>query len=279
MLKRIARVTALILILAVFTSGALAVTADFGYGATGKTSKKVTKKISKKVIKTKKVAKKTYKKTKKITIKYGTKTIKNTSTQKVTQKKTVNKKIVTTAKQNQKKKIVKTVKTTTTYTTTTAKPAAGTVNTTTASQLKATVTPALANAFDKLGFTIKIEPDARYAGIFSTSKHYIGLQAVSTGVFRHEMGHFLSTLKNKAAKTSTFQAIYQEEKDKYTGTNKAYVTSTSDEYFAESYRNYLENGTKLKAERAKTYSYINEQATGITQEDITRTYNQYSWAW
>ncbi len=102
MLKRIARVTALILILAVFTSGALAVTADFGYGATGKTSKKVTKKISKKVIKTKKVAKKTYKKTKKITIKYGTKTIKNTSTQKVTQKKTVNKKIVTTAKQNRK---------------------------------------------------------------------------------------------------------------------------------------------------------------------------------
>ena len=107
MLKRIARVTALILILAVFTSGALAVTVDFGYGATGKTSKKVTKKISKKVIKTKKAAKKTYKKTKKTTIKYGTKTIKNTSTQKVTQKKTVNKKIVTTAKQNQKKKIKK----------------------------------------------------------------------------------------------------------------------------------------------------------------------------
>ena len=279
MLKRIARVTALILILADFTSGALAVTADFGYGATGKTSKKVTKKISKKVIKTKKAAKKTYKKTKKTTIKYGTKTIKNTSTQKIIQKKTINKKVVTTAKKKQKKKIVKTIKTTTTYTTTTAKTAAATADTTTVSQLKKTVTPALANAFDRLGFTIKIEPDARYAGIFSTSKRYIGLQAVSTGVFRHEMGHFLSTLKNKAAKTRAFQAIYQEEKSKYTGSNRSYVTSTSDEYFAESYRNYLENGAKLQAERPKTYSYINEQAAGITEEDITRTYNQYSWAW
>jgi len=279
MKKRIIRKSlALILIAVVFATGAVAVTTDFGSAATSSTSKKITKKVTNKVVKTKKASKKTYKKVQKINKIYGTKTVKNTSTQKVTQKKTVKKVIVTKATKKSRKKAIKTTKTTTTLTTTTKKVYTS-IDSATAASLKASVTPALAAAFDKLGFEIKLNTGAGYAGMFSTTKHRIELQSVNKGVFRHEMGHFLDALKNKASRTSQFQAIYAAEKNAYSGTNKSYVTGTAQEYFAESYRNYLENGAKLKAERPRTYAYIKSMAVSISDTDISRTYNQYSWSW
>jgi hypothetical protein len=159
-------------------------------------------------------------------------------------------------------------------TTTTTTPSSSEIST-----LKNSVTPALASAFDQLQFKIVINPNSTYLGYFSTSKHSIELRSVSISTFRHEMGHFLDVLKNMPSRSTTFAGIYAKEKSLYSGSNAAYITSNAQEYFAQSYRNYLENASLLKAERPETYAFVVSQITSISSTDITRTYNQYSWSW
>jgi hypothetical protein len=175
-------------------------------------------------------------------------------------------------------------------TTTTAKPEATTTTATATatstsssssgiSTLKSSVHSALINAFDKLEFKIVINPNSKYLGYFSTSKHSLEMRSVSVSTFRHEMGHFLDVLKNMPSRSSQFAGIYSREKSKYTGTNAAYITKNAQEYFAQSYRNYLENASKLKSERPETYAFIKAKVWSITSTDINRTYNMYSWSW
>lgn len=157
---------------------------------------------------------------------------------------------------------------------TTTSPSAGDLAT-----LKNSVTPALASAFDQLAFAIVINPNSTYLGYFSTSKHSIEMRSVSISTFRHEMGHFLDVLKNMPSRSTDFAGIYAREKSLYTGTNAAYITSNAQEYFAQSYRNYLEDASKLMAERPETYAFVVSQINSISSSDISRTYSQYSWAW
>lgn len=145
--------------------------------------------------------------------------------------------------------------------------------------LRGTVTPALMSAFDQLAFNIVVNPNAANLGYFSTSKHSIELRSVSTGTFRHEMGHFLDVVKNMPSRSSEFTIIYTKEKDLYTGTSSSYIRSTAQEYFAQSYRNYLENPSQLQAERPETYAFIEAQISSVSAADIDRTYGQYSWSW
>jgi len=105
------------------------------------------------------------------------------------------------------------------------------------------------------------------------------MRSISVTTFRHEMGHFLDVLKNMPSRSSTFAGIYSREKSKYTGTNATYITKNAQEYFAQSYRNYLESASKLKAERPETYAFIVTQVKSISSTDISRTYNAYSWSW
>jgi len=172
----------------------------------------------------------------------------------------------------------------TTTTTTTTKPTTTTTTTTTSSTsgistLKNSVSPALISAFDQLKFKIIVNSSSTYLGYFSTSKHSIEMRSISVSTFRHEMGHFLDVLKNMPSRSSTFAGIYSREKSKYTGTNATYITKNAQEYFAQSYRNYLESASKLKAERPETYEFIVAQVKSISSTDITRTYNMYSWSW
>lgn len=157
---------------------------------------------------------------------------------------------------------------------TTTTPSAGDIST-----LKNSVTPALISAFDQLAFQIVINPNSTYLGYFSTSKHSIEMRSVSVTTFRHEMGHFLDVLKNMPSRGTDFAGIYAREKGLYTGTNAAYITSNAQEYFAQSYRNYLENAAQLQAERPETFAFIDAQITSISSTDISRTYSQYSWSW
>jgi hypothetical protein len=147
------------------------------------------------------------------------------------------------------------------------------------STLKNSVTPSLVSAFDQLQFAIVINPNSTYLGYFSTSKHSIEMRSVSISTFRHEMGHFLDVLKNMPSRSTEFAGIYAREKGLYTGTNAAYITSTAQEYFAQSYRNYLESAAQLQAERPETYAFVVAQISNITSTDISRTYSQYSWSW
>jgi len=158
-------------------------------------------------------------------------------------------------------------------------PAPATISASDISTLKNSVTPTLVSAFDQLAFTIVLNPNSTYLGYFSTSKHSIEMRSVSISTFRHEMGHFLDVLKNMPSRSTDFAGIYTREKSLYTGTNAAYVTSNAQEYFAQSYRNYLENAALLQTQRPETYAFVVAQITSISSTDISRTYNQYSWAW
>lgn len=198
----------------------------------------------------------------------------------------------TTTKTTTTKATTTTTKPTTTTTTTTVKPPTTTTTTTTPttttttttstsgiSTLKNSVTPALISAFDQLEFKIVVNPNSTYLGYFSTSKHSIEMRSISVSTFRHEMGHFLDVLKNMPSRSTEFAGIYAREKSLYTGTNATYITKNAQEYFAQSYRNYLEDASKLKAERPETYAFVVAQITSISGSDISRTYNQYSWSW
>lgn len=169
---------------------------------------------------------------------------------------------------------------TTTQPTTPTTPTPPTTSTSTSlSTVRSSVNASLLSAFDELEFKIVVNPDAAYLGYFSTSKHSIEMRVVSVGTFRHEMGHFLDVLRNMPSRSAEFTSIYTAEKSLYSGTNATYVTKNAQEYFAQSYRNYLESASKLKAERPRTYEFIRMQVESICASDVTRTYNYYSWAW
>lgn len=169
---------------------------------------------------------------------------------------------------------------TTTPPTNTTQPTTPTTSTTTGmSAIRSSVNASLLAAFDELEFKIVVNPSATYLGYFSTSKHSVEMREASVGTFRHEMGHFLDVLRNMPSRSVEFTSIYNAEKSLYSGTNGTYITKNAQEYFAQSYRNYLESASKLKAERPRTYEFIRQQVESICASDVTRTYNMYSWAW
>ena len=135
------------------------------------------------------------------------------------------------------------------------------------------------NAFKDLGFKVKYDKNLDYAGTFSVSKHSIILQKKSKNNTLHEMGHFLSRLKDGADSTKEFKNIYKAEKNKYSGRLKSYVKSNSKEYFAESFRQYTTWNSGLKKQRPKTYAYIKETIESISEDDVEAMYDAYGWAW
>lgn len=306
-MKKISRIVSVLMIAVMMMTCVGAVTtANVSAATTSQQSTKVatktTTKTTNKTVKMKKKAKKSKVQTKKQT-KTKTKTT-NSSSKKVVVKTTTQTITKTTFKKKSKIKKIKTtvkttVKTTTTIKdTTTAASENTSVNNTAAAtenkestvtenskvsasieDIRKAVPSDLLNAFDELGFTITINSSVSYQGVFSTKRHLIELRSASSGVLLHEMGHFLAILKNNVDKTDEWKAIYADEKSSYTGSNKAYVTSTCSEYFAESYRDYVEKPSTLKKERPNTYAYVKEAAKNITQDDIDRTYRMYGWAW
>lgn len=274
-------------------------------GNTKVTTKKSTK-TSKKTVKLKTAAKKTYNKK-------STKTKTNTkTTKKVNEVIKVETKTVTTIteqfKKKAKKKTVVTKVVTTTKTTTTT--FSGTTNTkATASNgttpagsnanLNQTVSSGTKNntpytvstdsivpkadekvrkAFDTLGFEFTINPTVSYAGYFNARNQEIILkQQDNTGY--HELGHFVAFVAGNVDTKSAFVSIYQAEKSKYTGTNKAYVTQSSSEYFAESYKDYVLNPGSLKSSRPETYEYIDSALDKITDSYVARIKAIYSSVW
>ena len=95
----------------------------------------------------------------------------------------------------------------------------------------------------------------------------------------HEMGHFVSELNNGAGKSKNFASVYKAEKSKYKGSQRSYILSTSEEYFAQSFAEYSSNPRTLKKQRPKTYNYIRSKINAINQSLINDMYRAYSWAW
>ena len=135
------------------------------------------------------------------------------------------------------------------------------------------------DSFVELGFTVKYDKNMSYAGLFSVAKHAIIMKSNKKEHVLHEMGHFVARLQNASDESAEFVKIYKAEKKKYNGAQKAYITSNSKEYFAQSFMEYTQNPTKLKKSRPQTYKFVKAQVEAIDQQDVDNMFAAYSWAW
>ena len=134
------------------------------------------------------------------------------------------------------------------------------------------------NAYTKMGFTVTVDPSVSYAGHFDAKTRMITLQCEDSTIY-HELGHFLAFVAGNVDTTSSFEAVYNSEKSKFTGVRKAYATQNASEYFAESVLNYVENPSALKSQRPQTYEAIVNALSKVTDAQITKIMNVYKVVW
>lgn len=242
-----------------------------------------TKKKTKK-IKMKKASKKTYKKSGKKTKKKTKKTMKSAASTTTTVTETA------TSVTNQYKKgskintQVTTTKTTVTKTVMSQQAAAvQQANTTgSGSYSVATLAPQVdsrvTNAFNSLGFTVKINSSVLYSGLFDARSQSITLKRADTTIY-HELGHFVAFVAGNYDMSSEFQGIFNREKSKYTAYNKGYILSSASEYFAESFKNYTLDPGALKASRPETYDAMQTALSRITSNQVSRIASVYKVVW
>ena len=263
--------------------------------------KKTTRRKVKKS-KLKKKAKKTAKSTKRSK---KSKTIKKeNSKKKVATDTTVLTTVVSATKKNSKVKTVTTTVETTVKTTTTNKPkrssseAAASANTVTANtaasaaqstssdemQIVSNVTVRsmapradanVLNAFENLEFKIEINPTSSYSGYFSVKAHNIILKKSSGDTIYHELGHFVGWLAGNVDTSSEFVAIYNKEKSALQSANYQYLTKSSAEYFAESYKDYVLSPQNLQSTRPQTYEFVKNAVSRITDARVTNIKSAY----
>ena len=250
----------------------------------------------------KKKAKKTAKSTKRSK---KSKTIKKeNSKKKVATATTVLTTVVSATKKNSKVKTVTTTVETTVKTTTTNKPkrssseAAASANTVTANtaasaaqstssdemQIVSNVTVRsmapradanVLNAFENLEFKIEINPTSSYSGYFSVKAHNIILKKSSGDTIYHELGHFVGWLAGNVDTSSEFVAIYNKEKSALQSANYQYLTKSSAEYFAESYKDYILSPQNLQSSRPETYEFVKNAVSRITDARVTNIKSAY----
>ncbi len=253
-----------------------------------KVTTKTTKssKTTKKNIKLKTASKKTYTKKLPTTKKVSTKTTKQNQTTTVKTQTTVQ--TDTNQKYTKKSKnVVQTKKVTTTIKTTTTVAAAKTTSTTVKKEKYTvadvvTIAPKMdskvLNAYKKMGFTVTVDPSVSYAGYFDARTRSITLQSADDTIY-HELGHYLAFIAGNVDKSSSFAAVYNSEKSKFTGVRKAYATQNASEYFAESVQNYVENPSALKAQRPKTYEAVKNAFAKVTDAQVNKIINVYKVVW
>lgn len=250
----------------------------------------------------KKKAKKTAKSTKRSK---KSKTVKReNSKKKVATATTVLTTVVSATKKNSKVKTVTTTVETTVKTTTTNKPkkssseVAASANTVTANtaasaaqstssdemQVVSNVTVRsmapradanVLNAFENLEFKIEINPTSSYSGYFSVKAHNIILKKSSGDTIYHELGHFVGWLAGNVDTSSEFVAIYNKEKSALQSANYQYLTKSSAEYFAESYKDYVLSPQNLQSSRPQTYEFVKNAVSRITDARVTNIKSAY----
>ena len=243
------------------------------------TKKKTSTKTTSKKVRMRTASRKSYTKKLPTKQKSSTKTTKqNKSTTVKTQ--TVVKTATTEKYTRRSKQKVVTQKVTTTVTTTTtvaASTQAATGTASTSSESKYTVTNIASaapkmdnrvlNAFTKLGFVVKVDSSVSYSGHFDARTGTITMKKMDETIY-HELGHFLSFIADYADESAEFVSIYNSEKSKVTGYNKAYVTQNAAEYFAESVKDYVLNPGSLQSQRPKTYKAVVNALSKVTANQI-----------
>lgn len=132
-------------------------------------------------------------------------------------------------------------------------------------------------ALKKMRFKVIIDSSKGniYAGSFDSTTRQIVLKRKKKGYLLHEMGHFVALLSGNCDVTQEFKTIYKKEAARYTGSNKVYVIKSSQEYFAESFRDYCTRKNTLKKQRPETYAYMNRKVASITDRRINMVYKLY----
>lgn len=218
----------------------------------------------------------------KVTTKKTTKR-RTTTSQNHSRRKVVNTKVVKTQKdydkKGSKKRTIKTVVQTTTKTTTVELSQMSGVSGTTLRTLGSQADGKILNAFEDLKFKMVIDKNAEATGVFSVKSHKIALQSARSSVLLHELGHFANFLAGDKVGTSQWKSIYNAEKDKYDGYNKAYAIKSASEYFAESYKDYKEHPSALRSKRPRTYQFVKSTIDGITDSDVQNIKDTYGEYW
>ena len=246
----------------------------------GKKPKVTTKKTTKRSTRIQKLKKKA--KRSKVTTRRTTNN-RTTTSQNSSQRKVVNTKVVTTQKDYDKKgsnkRTIKTVVQTTVKTTTVELTQMSGVSGTTLRSLGAQADSKILNAFEELKFKMVIDKNASSTGVFSVKNHKIEIQSARSSVLLHELGHFANFIAGDKVSTSQWKSIYNAEKNKYDGYNKAYAIKSASEYFAESYKDYKENPSALKSKRPRTYQFVKSTIDGITESDVQNIKDTYGEYW
>jgi hypothetical protein len=218
----------------------------------------------------------------KVTTKKTTKR-RTTTSQNHSRRKVVNTKVVKTQKdydkKGSKKRTIKTVVQTTIKTTTVELSQMSGVSGTTLRTLGSQADGKILNAFEDLKFKMVIDKNAEATGVFSVKSHKIALQSARSSVLLHELGHFANFLAGDKVGTSQWKSIYNAEKNKYDGYNKAYAIKSASEYFAESYKDYKEHPSALRSKRPRTYQFVKSTIDGITDSDVQNIKDTYGEYW
>ena len=218
----------------------------------------------------------------KVTTKKTTKR-RTTTSQNHSRRKVVNTKVVKTQKdydkKGSKKRTIKTVVQTTIKTTTVELSQMSGVSGTTLRTLGSQADGKILNAFEDLKFKMVIDKNAEATGVFSIKSHKIALQSARSSVLLHELGHFANFLAGDKVGTSQWKSIYNAEKNKYDGYNKAYAIKSASEYFAESYKDYKEHPSALRSKRPRTYQFVKSTIDGITDSDVQNIKDTYGEYW
>lgn len=133
-------------------------------------------------------------------------------------------------------------------------------------------------AYKDLHFDITINSKASYAGLFDARTQSITLREASDTVY-HELGHFVAFLSGNSDTKSSFQVIYQAEKNSFTGSRRIYAMQNSAEYFAECFREYTLDPTTLKKTCPRTYEAIVNALGKITDQQVIMARQWYGSIW
>lgn len=210
----------------------------------------------------------------KVTTKKTTKR-RTTTSQNHSRRKVVNTKVVKTQKDYDKKGSKKRTIKTTTVELSQMSGVSGTTLRTLGSQADGKIL----NAFEDLKFKMVIDKNVEATGVFSVKSHKIALQSARSSVLLHELGHFANFLAGDKVGTSEWKSIYNAEKNKYDGYNKAYAIKSASEYFAESYKDYKEHPSALRSKRPRTYQFVKSTIDGITDSDVQNIKDTYGEYW
>ena len=136
----------------------------------------------------------------------------------------------------------------------------------------------VAKAYQGLNFEVIVNSTVSYAGYFDARTQSITMRQEIVTVY-HELGLFVAFVAGNVDTKPAFQAVYQAEKSKFTGSRKVYAVQNASEFFAECFREYTLNPAVLRNTCPETYNAIETSLNKITDSHISQIKAFYGSVW